>query len=68
MTGCGPLLFSHQEAESPFQIEFIPVEIAGEPRALEHPEVRWVSVAELKDMPLAPSDRAFAEWCATGIK
>jgi 8-oxo-dGTP diphosphatase len=68
VTECGPLLFSHQEAESPFRIEFVPVEIAGEPRALEHPEIRWVSVEELKEMPLAPSDRAFAEWSAAGIK
>jgi mutator protein MutT len=68
VTGCGPLLFSHQEPESPFQIEFVPVEIAGEPQALEHPEVRWVSVEEMRDMRLAPSDRAFAGWHATGIK
>jgi 8-oxo-dGTP diphosphatase len=68
VTGCGPLLFSHQEVESPFYIEFVPVEIDGEPQALEHLEIRWVSVEEMKHMALAPSDRAFAEWCAAGIK
>lgn len=64
VTGCGQLLFSHREAGSPFRIEFVPVEIAGEPEPLEHEELRWVSVEELKDLPLAPSDRAFAEWYA----
>jgi mutator protein MutT len=64
VTDCGPVLFSHREAGSPFQIEFVPVEIAGEPQALEHEELRWVSAVELKLLPLAPSDRAFAEWCA----
>ena len=67
VTGCGPLLFSHREAGSPFQIEFVPVEIVGEPRALEHEELRWVSAEELKGLRLAPSDRAFADWYTARI-
>lgn len=61
VTECGPPLFSHREAGSLYQIEFLPVEITGELRAMEHDEVRWVSVEELKGLRLAPSDRAFAE-------
>jgi 8-oxo-dGTP diphosphatase len=61
VTEWGPPLFSHREAGSRYQIEFLPIEIIGEPRALEHDQVRWVSLEELKSLPLAPSDRAFAE-------
>jgi mutator protein MutT len=61
LTGYGPLLFTHQEAGSSFQIEFLPVEIAGEPIALEHDQLRWATVAELENLPLAPSDRAFVQ-------
>jgi mutator protein MutT len=59
-TAYGPLLFTHREAGSPFQIEFLEVEIAGKPEALEHEELRWASVEELAILPLAPSDSAFA--------
>lgn len=64
VTGCGGLLFAHQEEGSPFRIEFVPVDIEGEPQALEHSAVRWVSIAESKGLPMAPSDLAFAEWYA----
>jgi hypothetical protein len=36
-----PVLFSQREAGSPFQIEFVPVESAGEPQTLEHEELRF---------------------------
>jgi len=57
----GPLLYSHQEQGAPYRIEFLSLEISGEPRALEHTALRWASPAELSDLDLAPSDRAFAE-------
>jgi mutator protein MutT len=57
----GQLLFTHREAGSPFQIEFLPVEIVGAPAALEHEELRWARLEELEILPLAPSDRAFAQ-------
>jgi 8-oxo-dGTP diphosphatase len=57
----GPELFSHREAGSPFQIEFVSVEIAREPKALEHDQLQWATLKELQAMPLAPSDRAFAQ-------
>lgn len=44
---------------SPFLIAFHEVEIEGEPRALEHQELRWCRLADLEQMPLAPSDERF---------
>ncbi|MGH9894837.1 MAG: (deoxy)nucleoside triphosphate pyrophosphohydrolase [bacterium] len=52
-TAYGPLLFTHREAGSPFQIVFLEVEIAGKPEALEHEELRWATVEELAILPLA---------------
>lgn len=49
---------------SPFVIEFVPVMIAGEPQCLEHSELLWVGLGELRALELAPSDRAFAEFLA----
>ncbi len=66
VTACGPPFFSHREAGSSFQIEFVPVEILGEPQALEHAEVRWVSAGELRALRLAPSDRAFVDAFLSG--
>lgn len=57
----GPMLFIHREPASPFQIEFLPVEVAGAPAALEHDGLRWATVEELETLPLAPSDKAFAQ-------
>ena len=46
---------------SEFAIAFLPVEIAGEPKALEHNAIRWATPSELLQMPLAPSDRRFVQ-------
>jgi len=54
-------LFSKQDPGSEFVIEFMRVEITGEPKALEHIDVRWVTVDEADELPLAPSDRAFLQ-------
>jgi len=59
--GFGPLLYSHQEQGAPYRIEFMSLEISGEPRALEHTALRWATPDELCDLALAPSDRAFAD-------
>ncbi len=53
--------FETRDAGSPFVIEFTDIEIRGEPRALEHEEVRWVEADELDAMDLAPADRLFAQ-------
>jgi mutator protein MutT len=57
----GPLLYSHREQGAPYRIEFLALEISGEPQALEHIALRWATPAELGDLALAPSDRAFAD-------
>ena len=57
----GALLHAVPDPGSPFVIEFHAVEIRGEPAALEHDALAWVSPAELLLYPLAPSDRVFVE-------
>ncbi|HSM06516.1 MAG TPA: (deoxy)nucleoside triphosphate pyrophosphohydrolase [Longimicrobiales bacterium] len=56
-------LFIRQDPGSEFSIEFMPVEIVGTPRAIEHSALAWVTVEELLGYELAPSDRVFAERC-----
>lgn len=62
VTAVGEVLRELPDPGSPFRVCFCAVEIEGEPRALEHDEVRWVDRRELGSMPLAPTDRAFASW------
>lgn len=57
----GDVLFRRRDPGSVFVIEFVEVQISGEPAALEHDEVRWVEPAAALALPLAPTDRAFAE-------
>jgi 8-oxo-dGTP diphosphatase len=59
LVSIGRLLFSASDPGSVFSIEFIEVSIGGEPRCLEHESLAWLSLAELREMPLAPSDRSF---------
>ena len=56
----GEVEFSVHDPGSPFVIEFHPVEIAGNPRCIEHTAHAWVTPEELLTLPLAPSDRQFA--------
>ncbi len=55
----GALLQAVPDPGSPFLVEFHHVEIRGEPQALEHEALAWVSPEELPLYSLAPSDRAF---------
>lgn len=57
-----PMLFSASDPESDFVIEFTPTTISGEPRALEHSEIRWADLRALQVLDLAPSDRRFVEY------
>jgi 8-oxo-dGTP diphosphatase len=57
----GALLEAVPDPGSRFVIEFYPVEVHGEPAALEHDALAWVLPGELPLYPLAPSDRTFAE-------
>jgi 8-oxo-dGTP diphosphatase len=62
VTGVGAVLFSNHDAGSEFVIEFVPVEVEGEPTCLEHSALAWVSPSELSSYELAPSDRNFAHY------
>ena len=57
----GEPLIRIRDAGSVYEIVFTPVGITGEVHALEHEEIRWVTVDEITRLDLAPSDRAFAQ-------
>lgn len=61
----GEPIFRRRDPGSRFEIVFVEVEIRGEPRALEHDEVRWVDVAGMRALEMPPSDRAFGEWLSS---
>lgn len=60
-----PAIFEIADPASTFVIAFVPVEIVGEPRSTEHPDMIWAAPHQLARLPLAPSDRAFADWFLT---
>lgn len=62
----GQLLHSASDPGSPFLIEFVEVEAAGEPSPHEHSEVGWYAAEELRELPLAPADALFADRLASG--
>ena len=58
----GAALHSVRDPEAPFLIHFHAVTAEGDPEALEHSAVRWFTLDELVDLPLAPADRRFVSW------
>jgi 8-oxo-dGTP diphosphatase len=58
----GSPLFEHRDPGSCFLIAFVPVAIFGVPEAMEHSEIRWISVDDIPSLELAPSDAAFARF------
>jgi voltage-gated potassium channel len=62
LESAGDVAFSVHDPGSPFLIEFVPVGARGEPQALEHEALAWVTLAEAAALDLAPSDRRFVEW------
>ena len=56
----GDPLLSLRDPDSDFVIMFCPVLAIGEPRVIEHLDVRWVEPSNLLNYDLAPSDRKFA--------
>jgi 8-oxo-dGTP diphosphatase len=64
VTSLGRTLFARQDPNSPFFIEFVEVKATGEPVAHEHAAIAWVTPLELTQLPLAPTDRAFAHHLA----
>lgn len=57
----GGSLMSIHDPGSDFVIKFCRVEALGEPKALEHIDVRWVKPNSLLEFDLAPSDLRFAK-------
>jgi len=55
----GEPLYSVHDEGSPFVIDFVPCEIVGVPRPLEHAEIRWAALEDIQHLDLAPSDRKF---------
>ena len=68
VTGVGEILLAVADAGSPFVIEFVPVEIAGDPVCLEHSALEWRTLDELMARELAPSDRRFVESLLADVK
>jgi 8-oxo-dGTP diphosphatase len=56
----GEVEFSMHDPGSAFVIDFVTVEIDGEPACLEHADLAWVTDDELQTLPLAPSDHRYA--------
>lgn len=57
-----PAEFSILDPGSPFLIAFVPTEIQGKPRCLEHAALAWMTEEEVGGLALAPSDRRYWEW------
>ncbi len=62
VTGVGAVELAVQDPGSEFVIEFIPVEIEGEPECLEHSAHAWATLDELVAFDLAPGDRKYVEF------
>jgi 8-oxo-dGTP diphosphatase len=62
VTRVGAVEFAMVDPGSRFRIEFVRAEAEGEPRALEHDRIAWVDPAALLELPLAPSDLAYARF------
>ena len=59
VTAVGALLAEHRDPGTAFVIAFRRVEIAGEPRCLDHAELGWFAPDALPADALAPSDLRF---------
>lgn len=62
LVGATAAVFEIADPGSTYLIAFVPVEIRGEPRCLEHSRMTYGTPAELLELPLAPCDRAFLEF------
>lgn len=49
-----------QDPDSDFWVVFIPVTTDNEPECREHSAIQWVTWSDIEAMPLAPTDRRFA--------
>jgi 8-oxo-dGTP diphosphatase len=66
VTDVGPVDFAMVDPGSQFRIEFVAASAEGEPRCIEHTRVAWLPERELLQLPLAPSDLAYARYRVNG--
>jgi mutator protein MutT len=62
----GQTRFSRRDPGASFVIHFVEAEVDGEPVAHEHEGLLWATRPELRSLALAPADRAFVEFVASG--
>lgn len=62
VVGVGRVLFSAIDPEGAFTINFQEVVISGDPVALEHSDLRWLSIEEMDSIELAPTDLLFTRF------
>ena len=55
----GETIFCSKEFGSPFSINFLSTKVRGQPVLREHSEIRFCTIAEMKELPMAPVDRDF---------
>jgi mutator protein MutT len=61
VTGVGKVRIKIADPSSGFEVAFVDVQVDGDPRLIEHVALNWITKDGLLDLPLAPSDRKFAE-------
>lgn len=61
VTAVGQVRLEIADPDSGYLVKFVDVEVFGDPRLLEHMALNWITTEALLDLPLAPSDRKFAE-------
>ena len=66
VTDVGRRLHHVDDVGGVFAIHFHPVQVDGEPTALEHERIGWFTVSELTEMSLAPADARFVAWLKDG--
>lgn len=66
-TRVGETYLSVKDGQSPYLVCFTAVETSGEPELSEHSDLIWATPSELLEKSLAPCDRRFAEFLASGL-
>lgn len=61
VTAVGEVRLEIADPDSGYLVKFVDVEVFGDPRLLEHMALNWITTEALLDLPLAASDRKFAE-------
>jgi len=62
----GKILFSILDPGSTFRVNFVEVIISSEkkPFAVEHSQIAWLDIDQLRLLALAPTDQRFVDWLA----